>query len=116
MRGGPKPSRLKTDQGIKFHVLLTSYELINIDKVIFFFGFFYSIFIEFVVMLRRILEFYFLADYNLYSKIAQEFYYLLRIVCCSGMFNSGVVMLTLIPSFRIAPFFSLYCHLLNGPD
>ncbi|KAK6104410.1 CHD C-terminal 2 domain family protein [Brugia pahangi] len=34
VRGGPKPSRLKTDQGIKFHVLLTSYELINIDKSI----------------------------------------------------------------------------------
>ncbi|VDN02899.1 unnamed protein product [Thelazia callipaeda] len=34
VRGGTKPSRLKTDQGIKFHVLLTSYELINIDKSI----------------------------------------------------------------------------------
>uniref|UniRef100_A0A183E8B4 DNA helicase n=1 Tax=Gongylonema pulchrum TaxID=637853 RepID=A0A183E8B4_9BILA len=34
VRGGVKPSRMKTDQGIKFHVLLTSYELINIDKTI----------------------------------------------------------------------------------
>lgn len=33
VRGGPKVTRMKTDQGIKFHVLLTSYELINIDKV-----------------------------------------------------------------------------------
>lgn len=49
VRGGPKPSRLKTDQGIKFHVLLTSYELINIDKVIFF-CLFYAVFIELVVL------------------------------------------------------------------
>lgn len=34
VRGGPKATRMKTDQGIKFHVLLTSYELINIDKTI----------------------------------------------------------------------------------
>uniref|UniRef100_A0A915CFX8 Chromodomain-helicase-DNA-binding protein 3 n=2 Tax=Parascaris univalens TaxID=6257 RepID=A0A915CFX8_PARUN len=34
VRGGPKVTRMKTDQGIKFHVLLTSYELINIDKTI----------------------------------------------------------------------------------
>lgn len=33
MKGGPKATRMRTDQGIKFHVLLTSYELINIDKV-----------------------------------------------------------------------------------
>ncbi|KHN80803.1 Chromodomain-helicase-DNA-binding protein 3 [Toxocara canis] len=34
VRGGPKATRMKTDQGIKFHVLLTSYELISIDKTI----------------------------------------------------------------------------------
>uniref|UniRef100_A0A914C339 Uncharacterized protein n=1 Tax=Acrobeloides nanus TaxID=290746 RepID=A0A914C339_9BILA len=34
IRGGNKVSRLRTDQGIKFHVLLTSYELINIDRAI----------------------------------------------------------------------------------
>lgn len=34
VRGGPKASRLRSEQGIKFHVLLTSYELINIDKAI----------------------------------------------------------------------------------
>nr|CAD2191886.1 unnamed protein product [Meloidogyne enterolobii] len=33
-RGGTKAGRMRTDQGIKFHVLLTSYELINIDKAI----------------------------------------------------------------------------------
>jgi SNF2 family DNA or RNA helicase len=34
VKGGPKASRIKTEQGIKFHVLLTSYELINMDKAI----------------------------------------------------------------------------------
>ncbi|KAI1709997.1 CHDCT2 domain-containing protein [Ditylenchus destructor] len=34
VRGGPKASRMRSDQGLKFHVLLTSYELINIDKAI----------------------------------------------------------------------------------
>ncbi|CAJ0919814.1 unnamed protein product, partial [Mesorhabditis belari] len=34
VRTGVKASRIKTEQGIKFHVLLTSYELINIDKAI----------------------------------------------------------------------------------
>ncbi|KAI6200928.1 hypothetical protein M3Y96_00786800 [Aphelenchoides besseyi] len=34
VRGGPKAMRMKTEQGIKFHVLLTSYELINMDKAI----------------------------------------------------------------------------------
>ncbi|VDD91675.1 unnamed protein product [Enterobius vermicularis] len=34
VKGGPKATRMRTDQGIKFHVLLTSYELINIDKTI----------------------------------------------------------------------------------
>ena len=34
IRGGSKVSRLRTEQGIKFHVLLTSYELINIDRAI----------------------------------------------------------------------------------
>uniref|UniRef100_A0A914HC26 Chromodomain-helicase-DNA-binding protein 4 n=1 Tax=Globodera rostochiensis TaxID=31243 RepID=A0A914HC26_GLORO len=33
-RGGPKASRLRTEQGIKFHVMLTSYELVSIDKAI----------------------------------------------------------------------------------
>uniref|UniRef100_A0A914NU72 Helicase ATP-binding domain-containing protein n=1 Tax=Meloidogyne incognita TaxID=6306 RepID=A0A914NU72_MELIC len=33
-RGGTKAGRMRTDQGIKFHVLLTSYELISIDKAI----------------------------------------------------------------------------------
>ncbi|KAI6178175.1 hypothetical protein M3Y98_00472300 [Aphelenchoides besseyi] len=34
VRGGPKAMRMKTEHGIKFHVLLTSYELINMDKAI----------------------------------------------------------------------------------
>ncbi|CAJ0577942.1 unnamed protein product, partial [Mesorhabditis spiculigera] len=34
VKSGAKASRLKTEQGIKFHVLLTSYELINVDKAI----------------------------------------------------------------------------------
>ncbi|KAI6201100.1 hypothetical protein M3Y96_00805500 [Aphelenchoides besseyi] len=34
VRGGPKAMRMNTEQGIKFHVLLTSYELINMDKAI----------------------------------------------------------------------------------
>ncbi|CAD5214812.1 unnamed protein product [Bursaphelenchus okinawaensis] len=34
VRGGPKAQKIKTEQGIKFHVLLTSYELINMDKAI----------------------------------------------------------------------------------
>lgn len=32
MRLGPKAYRLRTGEGIKFHVLLTSYELISIDQ------------------------------------------------------------------------------------
>ncbi|KHJ49018.1 PHD-finger [Trichuris suis] len=31
-KAGPKAYRMRTDQGIKFHVLLTSYELISIDQ------------------------------------------------------------------------------------
>uniref|UniRef100_A0A7E5A0P2 DNA helicase n=1 Tax=Panagrellus redivivus TaxID=6233 RepID=A0A7E5A0P2_PANRE len=34
VRAGPKASRMKSDAGVKFHVLLTSYELINMDKAI----------------------------------------------------------------------------------
>lgn len=34
MKAGPKATRMKHDQGIKFHVLLTSYELVNVDKAI----------------------------------------------------------------------------------
>lgn len=34
VRGGTKPSRLRTEQGLKFHVMLTSYELISIDRAI----------------------------------------------------------------------------------
>ncbi|TKR71709.1 hypothetical protein L596_019263 [Steinernema carpocapsae] len=35
VKGGPRAQKMKNaDQGIKFHVLLTSYELINIDKAI----------------------------------------------------------------------------------
>jgi chromodomain-helicase-DNA-binding protein 4 len=34
VKGGPKATRMKSDTGVKFHVLLTSYELINIDKAI----------------------------------------------------------------------------------
>ena len=33
LQAGPKATRLKGDRPVKFHVLLTSYELINIDKV-----------------------------------------------------------------------------------
>jgi SNF2 family DNA or RNA helicase len=32
IRAGPKASRLKSDCHVKFHVLLTSYELISIDS------------------------------------------------------------------------------------
>lgn len=32
VKGGPKATKIKTEQGIKFHVLLTSYELISIDS------------------------------------------------------------------------------------
>lgn len=32
VRSGQKASRLRSDQGIKFHALLTSYELISIDS------------------------------------------------------------------------------------
>ncbi|KRY35153.1 Chromodomain-helicase-DNA-binding protein 3 [Trichinella spiralis] len=31
VKGGPKPGKLRTGEGIKFHALLTSYELISID-------------------------------------------------------------------------------------
>lgn len=31
IRGGPKACRMKADATVKFHVLLTSYELISID-------------------------------------------------------------------------------------
>lgn len=34
VRGGPKATRLRTEQGLKFHILLTSYELVSIDKAI----------------------------------------------------------------------------------
>uniref|UniRef100_A0A914Y2P9 Helicase ATP-binding domain-containing protein n=2 Tax=Panagrolaimus superbus TaxID=310955 RepID=A0A914Y2P9_9BILA len=34
VRSGPKAQRMKSDAGVKFHVLLTSYELINMDKAI----------------------------------------------------------------------------------
>ncbi|TRY96280.1 hypothetical protein DNTS_024011 [Danionella cerebrum] len=34
IRGGKKPSKMKKDTSIKFHVLLTSYELITIDTAI----------------------------------------------------------------------------------
>ena len=34
MKGGPKAMRMKGDANVKFHVLLTSYELISIDKAI----------------------------------------------------------------------------------
>ncbi|GMS84761.1 hypothetical protein PENTCL1PPCAC_6936, partial [Pristionchus entomophagus] len=34
VRAGPKASRLKGDRPVKFHCLLTSYELINMDKAI----------------------------------------------------------------------------------
>ncbi|KAI6202867.1 hypothetical protein M3Y94_00490300 [Aphelenchoides besseyi] len=34
VRSGPKAMRMKSGSGIKFHVLLTSYELINMDKAI----------------------------------------------------------------------------------
>lgn len=33
VKAGPKATRLKGDRPVKFHVLLTSYELINMDKV-----------------------------------------------------------------------------------
>lgn len=33
IRGGAKASRMKKEAGVKFHVLLTSYELIGIDTV-----------------------------------------------------------------------------------
>lgn len=32
IRGGPKACRMKSDATVKFHVLLTSYELISIDS------------------------------------------------------------------------------------
>ncbi|KAK0409561.1 hypothetical protein QR680_004620 [Steinernema hermaphroditum] len=34
VKGGPRAQKMKTTRGIKFHVLLTSYELINIDKTL----------------------------------------------------------------------------------
>uniref|UniRef100_A0A0N5C749 DNA helicase n=1 Tax=Strongyloides papillosus TaxID=174720 RepID=A0A0N5C749_STREA len=34
VKGGPKATRMKDPQSVKFHVLLTSYELINMDKAI----------------------------------------------------------------------------------
>ncbi|CAI2355389.1 unnamed protein product [Caenorhabditis sp. 36 PRJEB53466] len=34
VRAGPKASKLKTQENMKFHVLLTSYECINMDKTI----------------------------------------------------------------------------------
>uniref|UniRef100_A0A8R1HU68 Uncharacterized protein n=1 Tax=Caenorhabditis japonica TaxID=281687 RepID=A0A8R1HU68_CAEJA len=34
VKGGPKASKLKTQENMKFHVLLTSYECINMDKAI----------------------------------------------------------------------------------
>ncbi|PAV85356.1 hypothetical protein WR25_12784 isoform B [Diploscapter pachys] len=34
VRGGPRASRLKSQENMKFHVLLTSYECINMDKAI----------------------------------------------------------------------------------
>ncbi|KAI6228682.1 hypothetical protein M3Y99_01199800 [Aphelenchoides fujianensis] len=34
VRGGPRAQRIRTEQGLKFHILLTSYELINMDKAI----------------------------------------------------------------------------------
>jgi hypothetical protein len=35
IRGGAKAFRMKKDVAVKFHVLLTSYELVSIDNVIF---------------------------------------------------------------------------------
>uniref|UniRef100_A0A0N4ZGI1 DNA helicase n=1 Tax=Parastrongyloides trichosuri TaxID=131310 RepID=A0A0N4ZGI1_PARTI len=34
VKGGPKATKMKDPQSVKFHVLLTSYELINMDKAI----------------------------------------------------------------------------------
>ena len=34
LQGGPRASRLKSQENMKFHVLLTSYECINMDKAI----------------------------------------------------------------------------------
>ena len=33
VKGGPKASKVRTQENLKFHVLLTSYECINMDKV-----------------------------------------------------------------------------------
>ena len=34
MRTGPRVQKIKSESGIKFHVLLTSYEMISMDKAI----------------------------------------------------------------------------------
>jgi SNF2 family DNA or RNA helicase len=34
VKGGAKATKIKSDKGIKFHILLTSYELINVDKAV----------------------------------------------------------------------------------